>query len=48
MTQALYLMDGMQLSWRSSNRFWTGLPKMLQNNLNKLQHYATITKKGRI
>ena len=48
MTQALYLMDGMQLAWCSSSMFWTGSPKMLQNNLNKFQHYATITKNGRI
>lgn len=45
MTQALYLMDGMQLVWYSSNRFWTGSPKMLQNNLNKSKKYVTMTKK---
>lgn len=48
MTQALYLMAGMQLAWRSSNRFWTGLPKMLQNNLNKSKKYVTMTKNRRI
>ena len=48
MTQALYLMAGMQLAWRSSSRFWKGSSKMLQNNLNISEQYATMTKNRRI
>ena len=44
MTQALYLMAGMQLAWRSSSRFWKGSSKMLQKNLNNSEQYATMTK----